>query len=51
MGRFEQNMDMFSESTRKAFEEWKKWRGTQKDVINSMIQDFSNMDGQYDQFK
>lgn len=22
-GRFEQNMDMFSESTRKAFEEWK----------------------------
>lgn len=48
-GRFEQNMDMFSESTRKAFEEWKNGGGTQKDVINSMIQDFSNMDGQYDQ--
>ncbi|HAQ4101178.1 TPA: phage tail protein, partial [Enterococcus faecium] len=45
-GRFEQNMDMFSESTRKAFEEWKNGGGTQKDVINSMIQDFSNMDGQ-----
>ncbi|WP_305879136.1 phage tail tape measure protein [Enterococcus faecium] len=48
-GRFERNMDMFSESTRKAFEEWKNGGGTQKDVINSMIQDFSNMDGQYDQ--
>ncbi len=23
--------------------------GTKKDVINSMIQDFSNLDGQYDQ--
>ena len=32
-GRFEQNMDMFSESTRKAFEEWKNGGGTQKTLL------------------
>lgn len=47
-GRFEDNADMFSESTRNLFNEWKNGRGTQKDVVQGMLQDFSKMDNGYE---
>ena len=47
-GRFEDNANMFSESTRKLFNEWKNGRATQKDVVQGMLQDFSKMDNGYE---
>ena len=47
-GRFEENADMFSESTRNLFNEWKEGRATQKDVVQGMLQDFSKMDNGYE---
>ena len=48
-GRFEKNIDMFSQSTQDLFKKWQEGGASQKDVINSMIQDFGKMDGQYEQ--
>lgn len=48
-GRFEKNIDMFSQSTQDLFKKWQEGGATQKDVINSMIKDFGNMNGQYEQ--
>lgn len=48
-GRFEKNIDMFSKSTQDLFKKWQEGGASQKDVINSMIQDFGKMDGQYEQ--
>lgn len=48
-GRFEKNIDMFSQSTQDLFKKWQEGGASQKDVINSMIQDFGNMNGQYEQ--
>lgn len=47
-GRFEENADMFSESTRNLFNEWKNGKATQGEVVKSMMNDFSNMEGGYD---
>ena len=47
-GRFEENADMFSESTRNLFNEWKNGKVTQGAVVKSMMNDFSNMEGGYD---
>lgn len=47
-GRFEENTDMFSESTRNLFNEWKNGKATQGAVVKSMMNDFSNMEGGYD---
>lgn len=47
-GRFEDNANMFSESTRNIFNEWKNGRATQKDVVQGMLQDFSKMDNGYE---
>lgn len=46
-GRFEDNANMFSESTRNLFNEWKKGNATQGAVVKSMLQDFSKMDNGY----
>ncbi|MCU2053095.1 MULTISPECIES: phage tail tape measure protein [Enterococcus] len=46
-GRFEENADMFSESTRNLFNEWKNGKATQGAVVKSMMTDFSNMEGGY----
>lgn len=48
-GRFEENIDMFSQSTQDLFKKWQEGGASQKDVINSMIKDFGNMNGQYEQ--
>ncbi len=48
-GRFVKNADMFSKSTQDLFKKWQEGGASQKDVINSMIQDFGKMDGQYEQ--
>ena len=47
-GRFEENADMFSESTRNLFNEWKNGKATQGEVVKSMMDDFANMEGGYD---
>lgn len=47
-GRFEENADMFSESTRNLFNEWKNGKATQGEVVKAMMNDFSNMEGGYD---
>lgn len=47
-GRFEENADMFSESTRNLFNEWKNGKATQGAVVKSMMNDFSNMEGGYE---
>lgn len=47
-GRFEENADMFSESTRNLFNEWKNGRATQGEVVKGMMNDFANMEGGYD---
>lgn len=47
-GRFEDNADMFSESTRKLFAEWKDGRATQAQVVKSMLDDFSKMGNGYE---
>ncbi|RGW65805.1 phage tail tape measure protein [Enterococcus durans] len=47
-GRFEENADMFSESTRNLFNEWKNGKATQGAVVKSMMTDFSNMEGGYE---
>lgn len=47
-GRFEENADMFSESTRNLFNEWKNGKATQGEVVKSMMNDFANMEGGYD---
>lgn len=47
-GRFEENADMFSESTRKLFNEWKNGRATQGEVVKGMMNDFAKMDGGYE---
>lgn len=47
-GRFEDNADMFSKSTRKLFAEWKDGRATQAQVVKSMLDDFSKMGNGYE---
>ena len=47
-GRFEENADMFSDSTRNLFNEWKKGNATQGAVVKAMLQDFSKMDNGYE---
>ena len=47
-GRFEENANMFSESTRNLFNEWKKGNATQGAVVKAMLQDFSKMDNGYE---
>lgn len=47
-GRFEENADMFSESTRNLFNEWKNGKATQGEVVKGMMNDFANMEGGYD---
>ena len=47
-GRFEENADMFSESTRNLFNEWKNGKETQGEVVKAMMDDFANMEGGYD---
>lgn len=47
-GRFEENADMFSESTRTLFNEWKNGKATQGEVVKGMMNDFANMEGGYD---
>lgn len=47
-GRFEENADMFSESTRNLFNEWKNGKATQGEVVKGMMSDFANMEGGYD---
>ncbi|EME8205527.1 tape measure protein [Enterococcus faecium] len=47
-GRFEENADMFSESTRNLFNEWKNGKATQGEVVKSMMNDFASMEGGYD---
>lgn len=47
-GRFEENADMFSESTRNLFNEWKNGKATQGEVVKAMMNDFSNMEGGYE---
>lgn len=47
-GRFEENADMFSESTRNLFNEWKNGRATQGEVVKGMMNDFAKMDGGYE---
>lgn len=47
-GRFEENADMFSESTRNLFNEWKNGKATQGAVVKSMMNDFASMEGGYD---
>lgn len=47
-GRFEENADMFSGKTQELFQAWKNGGATQAQVIHSMIDDFGNMEGQYD---
>ena len=47
-GRFEENVDMFSESTRNLFNEWKNGKATQGEVVKAMMNDFANMEGGYD---
>lgn len=47
-GRFEENTDMFSESTRNLFNEWKNGRATQGEVVKGMMNDFAKMDGGYE---
>ena len=47
-GRFEENADMFSESTRNLFNEWKNGKATQGEVVKAMMDDFANMEGGYD---
>lgn len=47
-GRFDKNMDMFSESTRNLFNEWKNHKASQGEVVKSMMNDFANMEGGYD---
>lgn len=47
-GRFEDNADMFSESTRNLFAEWKNGRATQAQVVKSMLDDFSKMGNGYE---
>ena len=47
-GRFEENADMFSESTRNLFNEWKNGKATQGAVVKSMMNDFANMKGGYE---
>lgn len=47
-GRFEENAGMFSESTRKLFNEWKNGKATQGEVVKGMMNDFSKMEGGYD---
>ena len=47
-GRFEENADMFSESTRNLFNEWKNGKATQGEVVKGMMDDFANMEGGYD---
>lgn len=47
-GRFEENADMFSESTRNLFNEWKNGKATQGEVVKGMMNDFSNMEGGYE---
>jgi SLT domain-containing protein/phage-related minor tail protein len=47
-GRFEENTDMFSESTRNLFNEWKNGKATQGEVVKAMMNDFANMEGGYD---
>lgn len=47
-GRFEENADMFSESTKNLFNEWKNGKATQGEVVKSMMNDFANMEGGYD---
>lgn len=46
-GRFEENADMFSESTRNLFNEWKNGRATQGEVVRGMMNDFSKMENGY----
>ena len=46
-GRFEDNADMFSESTRKLFAEWQNGGATQAQVVGGMMQDFSQMENGY----
>lgn len=46
-GRLADNMDMFSDSTRNMFNEFKAGRATQAQVVQSMIGDFAKMEGQY----
>ncbi|HGF7987570.1 TPA: phage tail tape measure protein [Enterococcus faecium] len=47
-GRFEENADMFSESTGNLFNEWKNGKATQGEVVKAMMNDFSNMEGGYE---
>lgn len=47
-GRFEENANMFSDSTRNLFNEWKKGNATQGAVVKAMLQDFSKMDNGYE---
>ena len=47
-GRFDKNMDMFSESTRNLFNEWKDHKASQGEVVKSMMNDFAHMEGGYE---
>jgi SLT domain-containing protein/phage-related minor tail protein len=47
-GRFEDNIGMFSGKTQELFQAWKNGGATQAQVIHAMIDDFGNMEGQYD---
>lgn len=46
-GRFEENADMFSESTRQLFAEWQNGGATQAQVVDAMMKDFASMENGY----
>lgn len=45
-GTIEESIGLFSENTQTLFEEWKNGGATQKDVIDSIVQDITNCDDQ-----
>ena len=47
-GTIEKNLDSYSDQTKQFFEAWKNGNGTQKDVIDSIVNDISNATTQQD---
>lgn len=47
-GTIESNLDSYSDRTKQFFEAWKNGNGTQKDVIDSIVNDISNATTQQD---
>lgn len=45
-GTIEDNLDIFSSGTQRVFEAWKNGGATQKDVIDSIVNDIKNCDNQ-----